>query len=109
MNDQYISYSDFQKQNELNNFNQQNQNCNQSQSEMLNNLKALKFSINDLGLYLDTHPNDRNALNIFNNYCNKYKNLSKQYQMMYGPLTMMFPCNSWKWIDEPWPWEGGNS
>ena len=63
MNDQYISYEDYQRACELNDF---DRNCtcgnNATREEMLSTLKSLKFSIIELGLYLDTHPDDEKAI-----------------------------------------------
>ena len=40
---------------------------------------------------------------------NKMKQeLKDKYQKVFGPFTINFPCNKWRWIEEPWPWEGGN-
>lgn len=75
--------------------------------EMLKQIKCYAFAIRDLGLYLDTHPDDEKALCLHNSYCKKYKELTDQYQKVYGPLTIYYPCNKWRWIEEPWPWEGG--
>ena len=36
---------------------------------LLKNIMSLDFSINDLSLYLDTHPDDRNALSKHLNFC----------------------------------------
>ena len=36
------------------------------------------------------------------------KDLKDKYQKMYGPLTIFYPCNKWRWLEEPWPWERGN-
>ena len=38
----------------------------------------------------------------------EYRELTDKYQKIYGPLTIHFPCNKWRWIEEPWPWERGN-
>ena len=35
---------------------------NLDKENLLKNIMSLDFSINDLSLYLDTHPDDRNAL-----------------------------------------------
>ena len=78
-----------------------------SRDEMLKKIKCLKFAIVDLALFLDTHPNDRKALCLHNKYCKDLKNLEDMYQKVYGPLTINYPCNKWRWIEEPWPWEGG--
>lgn len=83
-------------------------NCqNIQREEMLKQIKCYAFAIRDLGLYLDTHSDDEKALCLHNNYCKKYKELIDQYQKVYGPLTIYYPCNKWRWIEEPWPWEGG--
>ena len=109
MNDQYISYEDYQRACELNDF---DRNCtfgnNATREEMLSTLKSLKFSIIELGLYLDPHHDDEKAICLHKEYCNKYRKLADQYQKIYGPLTIMFPCNKWRWLEEPWPWERGN-
>ena len=40
-------------------------------------------------------------------YTNDLTDLKDKYQRVYGPLDFYFPCNKWRWIEEPWPWEGG--
>ena len=74
---------------------------------MLKNIKCLNFAIIELGLYLDTHPDDEKALCLHRKYCKDYRELTDKYQKVYGPLTIQFPCNKWRWLEEPWPWEGG--
>ena len=79
----------------------------ETRQEMLNNIRCLNFAIVELGEYLDTHPDDRKAMCLHREYCNQYKELTDSYQKIYGPLTIYFPCNKWRWLEEPWPWEGG--
>ncbi len=79
-----------------------------TRKEMLMEIRSLKFAINELALYLDTHPNDEKAICLHKEYCKKYRTLSDKYQKVYGPLTIEFPCNKWRWLEEPWPWERGN-
>ena len=31
-----------------------------------------------------------------------------KFQKVYGPLTINYPCNKWRWLEEPLPWERGN-
>ena len=76
--------------------------------EMIHQIKCLNFAIIELGLYLDTHPNDQKALCLHREYVKQLKELKDQYQRIYGPLSIYFPCNKWRWLEEPWPWEGGN-
>ena len=84
-----------------------NDDCRPTQTEMLQNIKCLNFAIIELGLYLDTHPDDERALCLHRKYCKEYRELTDKYQKVYGPLTIQFPCNKWRWLEEPWPWEGG--
>ena len=80
---------------------------NETREEMLKKIKCLQFAIIELALYLDTHPDDEKALCLHNKYCKEFKELKDKYQRVYGPLTINYPCNKWRWIEEPWPWEGG--
>lgn len=77
-------------------------------TDMLNQIMSYEFAINELALYLDTHTNDEKALCLHNRYAKEVNELKNQYQKVFGPLTINFPCNKWRWIEEPWPWEGGN-
>ena len=81
---------------------------NSLRTEMMMQLRAYKFSIIELGLYLDTHPDDEKALCLHRKYCKMAKDLKDKYQKVYGPLTINYPCNKWRWLEEPWPWERGN-
>ena len=78
-----------------------------TREEMLMKIKEYDFAIVELGLYLDTHPDDEKALCMHNKYCKILKDLKDKYQKVYGPLSIYYPCNKWRWLEEPWPWEGG--
>ena len=81
---------------------------NNTRQKMLKEIKSYRFAIIELGLYLDTHENDEKALCLHKKYARELKELSDKYQKVYGPLTINYPCNKWRWLEEPWPWEGGN-
>ena len=81
---------------------------NMTRRDMIMKIRELDFSIIDLGLYLDVNPDDEKAICLHNEYCKKVKDLKDKYQKVYGPLTIYCPCNKWRWIEEPWPWERGN-
>ena len=81
---------------------------NMTRKEMLKKIKCLKFAVVELALYLDTHPDDTKALCLHNKYSKELKEICDKYQKVYGPLTIEYPCNKWRWLEEPWPWEGGN-
>lgn len=79
-----------------------------TREELIKMIKCYQFAIIELALYLDTHPEDEKALCLHRKYCKELKELQDKYQKVYGPLTINFPCNKWRWIEEPWPWERGN-
>ena len=86
-----------------------NNDCNDmTREKVLNEIKCLQFAITELALYLDTHTEDERALCLHRKYARELKDLQDKYQKVYGPLTINFPCNKWRWIEEPWPWERGN-
>lgn len=79
------------------------------QHELLEQIRAVDFAVIELGLFLDTHPADENALKDFKTLAETHERLHKQYEAKYGPLTMMHPTaateNCWLWINDPWPWD----
>ncbi len=78
-----------------------------TKKEMLRKIQEYSFAIVELALYLDTHPEDQKAICLHKEYSKKLKDLSDKYQKVYGPLTIKYPCNKWRWLEGPWPWEGG--
>lgn len=84
-----------------------NNDCKDVRSEILQNIMCYKFAINDLALYLDTHPEDQKALCLHREYSKVLRDLTDKYQKVFGPLTIEFPCNKWRWLEQPWPWERG--
>jgi spore coat protein JB len=79
-----------------------------TREEMIMKIKEYNFSVIELSLYLDTHPDDEKALCLHREYSKRLKELKDKYQKIYGPLSIYFPCNKWRWLEEPWPWERGN-
>lgn len=87
-----------------------NNDCDESRmdrEEMMKHIKCYQFAIIELALYLDTHPDDSKALCLHRKYSRELKDLTDKYQKVYGPLTINYPCNKWRWLEEPWPWERG--
>ncbi|MBR4211048.1 MAG: spore coat protein CotJB [Oscillibacter sp.] len=75
-------------------------------------LMALDFATQELGLYLTTHAQDREALQLYWSYVQLAKEGREKYQEMYGPLleTDLTPEDGFAWLDDPWPWDlGGNA
>ena len=70
-------------------------------------LQALGFAINELALYLDTHPEDTEALELYRQYQRMYAMGAEEYTKRYGPMTHGMPVDhpNYTWINDPWPWE----
>ncbi|MFT9600016.1 spore coat protein CotJB [Mesobacillus sp.] len=71
-------------------------------------LQAVDFVLVDLTLYLDTHPEDYDAINQFNQFAKERRRLKKVVESMYGPLQQYGNSYSgypWNWDDGPWPWQ----
>lgn len=70
-------------------------------------LQALGFAVNELALYLDTHPCDEEALELYRAYQKLLHDGSMEYSQDRMPLNHATPVTqkSYNWIDDPWPWE----
>ena len=78
---------------------------NMTRCEMMQKIREYNFGVIELALYLDTHPEDQKALCLHREYAKALKELMDKYQKVYGPLTINYPCNKWRWLEAPWPWE----
>ncbi len=80
-----------------------------SQAKLLQQVREASFALIDLGLFLDTHPRDEKAMDYFNRYQQQKKDLTREYEKNYGPLSYsgINTCQGWTWVQDPWPWEGG--
>ena len=78
------------------------------QAELLTYIDSLSFACIDLNLYLDVNPNDRSAIELFNQYRTQKNDLLLEYQNKFGPLLLnsdSLNTYPWAWDDKPWPWE----
>ena len=74
-------------------------------------LMALDFAVTELNLYLDTHPQDQEALGLYPSYIKLAKEGREKYTAKYGPLDSaeLVLEDGYTWLNDPWPWElGGN-
>jgi spore coat protein JB len=78
-----------------------------SRQDMLRRIQAVSFVLVEINLYLNTHPNDRAALDYYHKYAALMDQLNYEYAHQYGPLSArdVVSSNRWTWIDQPWPWE----
>jgi spore coat protein JB len=71
-------------------------------------VQELGFALVEMNLYLDSHPDDTNALAVFNDLATRYATARSDYEAQFGPLLNFGtsgPASSWTWVQEPWPWQ----
>lgn len=94
-----------------------------TRQELLKEINEASFAVNDITLYLDTHPTDEQALAYFTEMMGKRKAAMKEYESQFEPLiidcvnpntnnstqseTEYAGKTHWTWADGPLPWEGG--
>ncbi len=72
----------------------------------LSEVQALSFVIQELVLYLDTHPGDKETLELLTHYQDLYAVARRNYERTCGSLTHMSPMQGeYCWLNDPWPWE----
>lgn len=73
--------------------------------ELMRAIMEADFFAQDLKLYLDTHPNDARALEMFREACRQYKACKAAFEDSFYPITAhsagMDDC--WNWTDGVWP------
>lgn len=79
-----------------------------NQKQLLRFITEVSFALDDLALFLDTHPKNQQALSSYENYKNMRMQAVKDYTTLYGPLNryQVNDSNFFDWVEQPWPWEG---
>ena len=76
----------------------------------MNTINEVSFAVDDIKLYLDTHPDDEKALDFFKEKSMIRNEALKAYAAQYGPLTIDTGNDTCSrqldWVMQPWPWEG---
>ncbi len=80
-----------------------------SMHDMMRRIQEIDFAVIDLNLFLDTHPNCREALELFTKLAATSKSLKNDFQRKYGPLCAKDSPNTvpfvWVSDDNKWPWQ----
>ena len=67
---------------------------------------AARFACWELHLFLDTHPNHKEAAKRLEEYEARAAKLTKEYEDQFGPMGELSQNTSrWAWVSDPWPWE----
>lgn len=73
----------------------------------MHELQALGFALHELALYLDTHRDDKEALEMYRKYQQIYHDAMTEYEKNHCAIAHGIPSRSgtYDWLDDPWPWE----
>lgn len=79
------------------------QNC----AQLLRNVSEASFYVTDLQLYLDTHPDDVRALDMFKEACRQLKVCKEAFESCCYPLSVYSSGKDgeWDWLLGCWPSE----
>lgn len=88
---------------------QRGSSCNQIADKhvLMKNIYELGFVLTEMNLYLDTHPDDMEAIEYYAQIKDKYCGYMTKYADYYGPLDKLHISNDnyWMWVATPMPWE----
>lgn len=84
-----------------------NSNNMMSRRALMNKVSALGLSVHETVLFLDTHPECREAMEYFENQKCALNDAVREYEQRFGPLSANATNteNGWSWIKSPWPWD----
>ena len=67
-------------------------------------ISSAQFAAWEMHIFLDTHPHNKEALELRDKYVKQYKELKKEYESKYGPITFENNTPN-RWLANPWPWD----
>lgn len=76
--------------------------------KLLEEIQVVDFVIIELNHYLNTHPQDQEAINQYNEYVKIRRSLVKTFEKEFGALTgfgYYYSKYPWDWKEAPWPWQ----
>lgn len=77
-----------------------------TEKELLKRIQQLSFAKLETQLYLDTHPDNKAALEYFHKLHEELDGLVDEYQGKHGALFANGArTDKWNWVDMPWPWQ----
>ncbi len=83
-----------------------NGNNTMSADMLLRKIQELSFAKVECELFLDTHPDCRQALDYYHRLVDELDGYLMEYQNTYGPLVATASMGDrWTWVDGPWPWQ----
>lgn len=77
--------------------------------KLLGRVRMYDFALVDVIEYLDGHPDNTAALAYYSKMRTAFDKAAAEYEDAFGPLTARevdTRVGTWRWIGDPWPWEG---
>ena len=77
-----------------------------NRKQLLRRLQVLDFAIQETALFLNSHPDDQQAMQYYQTALKEREMVAKEYEQLCGPLTnRQNLSDSWEYSKGPWPWE----
>ena len=77
----------------------------QERSALMKKIQALSFAKVESELFLDTHPECRQALEYYKEVVKNLAEATAEYSAKYGPIfSADIQGDKWTWTDGNWPW-----
>lgn len=78
-----------------------------TRNQLMQVIRKYDFALYDLALYLDTHTQCREALQLFQKYRSLRQAAVDEYVRRFGPInhTQSDSQKQWNWAKGPYPWE----
>ena len=77
--------------------------------EALRKISAADFAIHDLELFLNSHRENKKAVELLKQYRECRTELVSEYEQRYGDFATLVgdvkAAVPWSWTNGPWPWE----
>lgn len=79
-----------------------------NKNDLMKELQTVSFVMDDIRLFLDTHPFETDALTNYESFKTQRNQTLAEYSKFYGPLLAydVAEDSHWTWVEQPWPWEG---
>lgn len=79
-----------------------------SKEILLKRIQVCDFTLIEARLFLDTHPQDKEALEFYKKHLAMQKESVNEYTRRFGilnPSQIQDDATRWDWVNNPWPWE----
>ena len=77
-----------------------------ARNDAMKRVQKLAFMKTETELFLDTHPDCRQALDFYHRILEELEEARVAYRSAHGPITAdESSTERWNWVDTPWPWQ----